>query len=296
MIGYSKLEVKGEWSSNSDQPTEVLVAFGSISLDILNTKGEPIRQWAYSSIFLKNRDVSKSMFCPDLEETESLYIFDEDAVNHLIFLSNKTNRKIFANLLPWFFIIILLISSFTFFSSYFRIVIEKIALSITSAEQESNFGNIMLKEMSEVSYCDINKTNEYIRSLEKDYLSRKSNAIELIFMNFKTKNSILLPGRKLLVPYSILESEDGAFVLAETTQLALEAIKNKKAIRLSRKKNILESMRRDLDISISDPSLTTSKIMRDENPIWNENLTCKVDDVLLPVSYTHLTLPTNREV
>ena len=230
MAGYSKLEVKGEWKSNSDQPTEVLVAFGSISLNILNTNGEPVRQWAYSSIFLKNKEASKSMFCPDLEETESLYIFDQDAVNHLIFLSNKTNRKKFANLLPWFFIIILLISSFTFFSSYFRIVIEKIALSITSAEQESNLGNIMLKEMSEVSYCDINKTNEYLRSLEKNYISITDDSIELIFMNFRTMNSILLPGRKLLVPYSILENEDGAFVLAETIKLGVAATKNKEAI------------------------------------------------------------------
>ena len=230
MAGYSKLEVKGEWKSNSDQPTEVLVAFGSISLNILNTNGEPVRQWAYSSIFLKNKEASKSMFCPDLEETESLYIFDQDAVNHLIFLSNKTNRKKFANLLPWFFIIILLISSFTFFSSYFRIVIEKIALSITSAEQESNLGNIMLKEMSEISYCDINKTNEYLRSLGRNYVSITDDSIELIFMNFRTMNSILLPGRKLLVPYSILENEDGAFVLAETIKLGVAATKNKEAI------------------------------------------------------------------
>ena len=230
MASYSKLEVKGEWRSNSDRPTEVLVAFGSISLNILNTNGEPVRQWAYSSIFLKNKEASKSMFCPDLEETESLYIFDRDAVNHLIFLSNKTNRKKFANLLPWFFIIILLISYFTFFSSYFRIVIEKIALSITSAEQESNLGNIMLKEMSEVSYCDINKTNEYLRSLEKNYLSITGDSIELIFMNFRTMNSILLPGRKLLVPYSILENEDGAFVLAKTIKLGIAATKNKEAI------------------------------------------------------------------
>ena len=230
MASYSKLEVKGEWKSNSDQPTEVLVAFGSISLNILNTNGEPVRQWAYSSIFLKNKEASKSMFCPDLEETESLYIFDQDAVNHLIFLSNKTNRKKFANLLPWFFIIILLIGFSTFFSSYFRIVTEKIALSITSAEQESNLGNIMLKEMSEVSYCDINKTNEYLRSLEKNYVSITDDSIELIFMNFKTKDSILLPGRKLLVPYSILENEDGAFVLAETIKLGIAATKNKEAI------------------------------------------------------------------
>ena len=230
MVGYSKLEVKGEWKSNSDQPTEVLVAFGSISLNILNAEGEPLRQWAYSSIFLKNKEASKSMFCPDLEETESLYIFDQDAVNHLIFLCNKTNRKKFANLLPWLFIIILLIGSSTFFSSYFRIVIEKIALSITSAEQESNLGNIMFNKISGVSYCDINKTNGYIRSLEKDDPSITSNAIELIFMDVKTNNSILLPGRKLLVPYSILESEEGAFVLAETIKLASRATKNKKAI------------------------------------------------------------------
>ena len=208
----------------------MLVAFGSISLNILNTNGEPVRQWAYSSIFLKNKEASKSMFCPDLEETESLYIFDQDAVNHLIFLCNKTNRKKFANLLPWFFIIILLIGFSTFFSSYFRIVTEKTALSITSAEQESNLGNIMLKKMSGVSYCDINKTNEYIRSLEKNYVSITDDSIELIFMNFRTMNSILLPGRKLLVPYRILESEDGAFVLAETLKLGIAATKNKDAI------------------------------------------------------------------
>ena len=230
MASYSKLEVKGEWKSNSDQPTEVLVAFGSISLNILNTNGEPVRQWAYSSIFLKNKEASKSMFCPDLEETESLYIFDQDAVKHLIFLCNKTNRKKFANLLPWFFIIILLIGSSTFFSSYFRIVTENIALSITSAEQESNLGNMMFSEILGVSYCDINKTNEYIHSLEKDYLSITSDYIELIFINFKTNNSILLPGKKLLVPYSILESEDGAFVLAETIKLGIAATKNKEAI------------------------------------------------------------------
>ena len=230
MFRYSKLEVKGEWNSNSDQPTEVLVAFGSISLNILNAKGEPLRQWAYSSIFLKNKEASKSMFCPDLEETESLYIFDQDAVNHLIFLCNKTNRKKFANLLPWLFIIFLLIASSIFFSSYFRIVTEKIALSITSAEQESNLGNMMFGEILGVSYCDINKTNEYIRSLEKDYLSITSDSIELIIMNFKSNNSILLPGRKLLVPDSILEGEDGAFVLAEIIKLGIAATEKKEAI------------------------------------------------------------------
>jgi hypothetical protein len=57
---------------------------------------------------------------------------------------------------------------------------------------------------------------------------------------------------------------------------------------LSRKKNVLESMRRDLDISVSDPALTTSQIMRSEDPIWNENLTCRVDDVLLHGAYEYI--------
>ena len=230
MVGYSKLEVKGEWHSNSDQPSEVLVTFGSISLNIFDTKGEPLRQWAYSSIFLKNKEASKSIFCPDLEETESLYIFDRDAVNHLILLCNKTKRKNFAKFFPWFFIIILFIVYFTFFSGYLRIFTEKIALSITSTEQEINLGNIMFSEISGVSYCDINKTNEYIRSLEKDYLFITSDSIELIFMDFKSNNSILLPGRKLILPYGILESEDGAFVLAETIKFGIVATKNKEAI------------------------------------------------------------------
>ena len=229
MAGYSKLEVKGEWNSKSNQSKEVLVAFGSISLNILDTKGEPLRQWAYSSIFLKNNEASKSIFCPDLEETESLYIFDQDAVNHLILLSNKTKRKKLSKLFPWFFVIILLFISSVFFSSYFRVITEKIALSITSAEQESNLGNIMFSEFSSVPYCNINNTNRYIRSLDKNYLSRMNNTIELIFINLKIKNSILFPGGKLLVPYNILENEDGSFVLIKVIKLAKEALKNKKA-------------------------------------------------------------------
>ena len=231
MVGYSKLEVKGEWKSNSDQPTEVLVAFGSISLNILNTNGEPVRQWAYSSIFLKNKEASKSMFCPDLEETESLYIFDRDAINHLILLCNKTKRKKLAKFFPWVFIIILFIVYTTFFSGYLRIFTEKIALSITSTEQEINLGDIMFSEISGISYCDVKKTNEYIRSLDKNYLTTKSSNIELIIINQKEDRSILLPGGKLLVPYNILEKKNGAFILAETIKFALEAIKNKKVIK-----------------------------------------------------------------
>ena len=171
------------------------------------------------------------MFCPDLEETESLYIFDRDAVNHLILLSNKTKRKKLAKFFPWLFIIILFIVYYTFFSGYLRIFTERIALSITSTEQEINLGDIMFSEISGVSYCDISKTNEYIQRLDKNYLSTKSGDIELIFINQKEDRSILFPGGKLLVPYSILEKKNGAFVLAETIKFALEAIKDKKVIK-----------------------------------------------------------------
>ena len=230
MVRYSKLEVKGEWSSNAIQPEEVLVSFGSISLNILDVNGEPLRQWAYSSIFLKNKETKKSRFCPDMEETESLYIFDSEAVNHLIFLCNKTKQKKFPNLFPWLFIIIILIISSYFFSGYARTIAEKVATSLTSAEQESYLGNIMFGEISGVSYCDINKINDYIHKPDETHLSAIINDIELIFLNYKKDNSILFPGKKLLVPYSIFEKKDGASVLAETIKLASVAIKNNKAI------------------------------------------------------------------
>ena len=89
----------------------------------------------------------------------------------------------------------------------------------------------MLSEISGLSYCDIRKTNEYIQRLDKNYLSTKSGDIELIFINQKGDRSILFPGGKLLVPYSILEKKNGAFVLAETIKFALEAIKDKKVIK-----------------------------------------------------------------
>ena len=131
---------------------------------------------------------------------------------------------------PWLFVIILLFISSVFFSGYFRVITEKIAISITSAEQESNLGNIMFSEISGVTYCDIYKTNRYIRSIDKDYLSEINNAFELIFINLNIENSILFPGGKLLVPYNILESEDGPFILIKIIKLTKEALKNKKAI------------------------------------------------------------------
>ena len=231
MVSYSKLEVNGKWNSHSDKPTEVVITFGSISLNILDKRGEPLRQWAYSSIFLKTREPTKSMFCPDLEETECLYVFDRDAVNQLIFLCNKTKKRRFTKSFLWFFLVIFLIFSSVYFSDYFRKFAEKIAASITSAEQESNLGNTMCSNISDISYCDINKLNDYIRASDKTYRSRTNSNIELIFIYLDEYRSILFPGEKLLVPFSILEEKDGAFKLTEITKLALEAIRSKKVIR-----------------------------------------------------------------
>ena len=230
MVSYSKLEVNGEWNSRSSESTEVLITFGSISLNILDKRGEPLRHWAYSSIFLKTREPTKSMFCPDMEETECLYIFDRDAVKQLIFLCNKTKKRRLTRSFLWFFLIIFMIFSSVYFSDYFRKFTEKIAASITSAEQESNLGNTMLSNVSDISYCDINKLNDYIRASDKNFLSKTDDNIELIFINLEEYRSILFPGGKLLVPFSILKEKDGAFKLTEITKLAMEAIRSKKAI------------------------------------------------------------------
>ena len=165
-----------------------------------------------------------------MEETESLYIFDSEAIDHLIFLCNKTKQKKFPNLFPWLFVIIILFISSYFFSGYTRTIVEKIAYSLTSTEQESYLGNMMFGKVSGISYCDINKINNYIRSIDEIHLLTMSDNIELIFINLKEDSSILFPGKKLLVPYSIFEKTDGPFVLGEIIKLASEAIKNKKAI------------------------------------------------------------------
>ena len=88
----------------------------------------------------------------------------------------------------------------------------------------------MFSNISDISYCDINKLNEYIPASDKRYLSRTNGNIELIFIHLEEYRSILFPGGKLLVPFSILEEKDGAFKLTEITKLAMEAIRNKKAI------------------------------------------------------------------
>ena len=89
----------------------------------------------------------------------------------------------------------------------------------------------MFSEISGVAYCDISKINDYIHSSGKNFRSKTKGNIELIFINLEKHSSILFPGGKLLVPFSILEEKNGAFKLTEITKLAMEAIKSKKAIR-----------------------------------------------------------------
>ena len=290
MVSYSKLEVNGEWNSHSDEPTEVVITFGSISLNILDKRGEPLRQWAYSSIFLKTREPTKSMFCPDMEETECLYIFDCDAVNQLIFLCNKTKKRRLTKSFLWLFLIIFLFFSSIYFSDYFRKFAEKIAASITSAEQEGNLGNTMFSNISDVSYCDINTLNNYIRTSNKTYRSKTNGNIELIFIDLEEYRSILFPGGKLLVPFSILEEKDGAFKLTEITKLAMEAIRSKKAIRnffsQQRNKALLSyifgnftdlnfDMNYGLFINLSDTSRTVDTFFNNKEWLILKNI-CKI--------------------
>ena len=88
----------------------------------------------------------------------------------------------------------------------------------------------MFSNISDISHCDINKLNVYIRASDKSYLSRTNGNIELIFIDLEEYKSILFPGGKLLVPLSILEEKDGALKLTEITKLAVESIRSKKAI------------------------------------------------------------------
>ena len=54
---------------------------------------------------------------------------------------------------------------------------------------------------------------------------------------------------------------------------------------LSRKITILDSLRRELDVSISDCMAKTSKSIKSDAPVWNEELIFQVDDLMLHGAY-----------
>ena len=74
--------------------------------------------------------------------------------------------------------------------------------------------------------------------------------------------------------------------MANTLRVYREAIQTRDI--LSRKISKLQSMRRELDMSLSEASAVTSTSIANENPVWNEILICEVDDVLLHGAYEYI--------
>ena len=226
MKKYSKLEVIGEWSSiDSTNSKQVNISFGSISLNILDTDNDPISQWAYGSVILVEMNIDSAVFSPDEEQTEHLAIFDADAVKYLLSLSKKKVNSPFKRILKSILLICLIIICASFFYKYHRISLEKIALSITSHEQENFIGSLIFTNLKEFSLCNSESSNRFISALIEEKMKADKSILKVRLLSSYRKYSLLLPGGILLIPNNMINEANG---LTNFEMLVLNSLKSQK--------------------------------------------------------------------
>ena len=229
MKKYSKLETIGEWSSIDLETTkQVNISFGSISLNIADATNEPISQWTYASVSLVEMNIESAVFSPDEEETERLKIFDKDAVKYLLSLSEKKIQKpIKRTLRPALLLFLVCIFTLLIFK-YHRPSLEKIALTITSQEQENFIGSLIITNQTAHSFCNSESVNSFLNALITKEMGSNETIIKVSFLSSFSKYSLLLPGGTLLIPENIL-TDDNGLKLFET--LILNSLKSQKELR-----------------------------------------------------------------
>ena len=229
MKKYSKLETTGVWSS-IDMPNskEVNISFASISVNIVDTNNEPISQWAYGSVRLVKMNINSAVFSPDLEETEHLTIFDEDAIKYLLSLSEKKVNSSTKQLLRYVLLVFIVCICALSIYKYHRFCLEKLALTITSKEQESFIGSLVLTNLEGLSLCQKDSSNSFVNNLIAKNIKINDPIIKVKFFTSFRKYSLLLPGGTLLIPKTIINGKNG---LINFEKLILTSLKSQEELR-----------------------------------------------------------------
>ena len=229
MKKYSKLETTGVWSSN-DIPNskEVNISFASISVNIVDSNNEPISQWAYGSVRLVKMNNESAVFSPDLEETEHLTIFDKDAAKYLLSLSEKKVNNSTKRILKYVLLIFIVSIGSLLIYKHHRISLEKLALTITSQEQENFIGSLVITNLKGLSLCDSDSNNSFVNTLIAKNMKINDPIINVKFFSSFRKHSLLLPGGTLLIPKNIINGKNG---LINFERLILNSHKSQEELR-----------------------------------------------------------------
>ena len=229
MKKYSKLETTGVWSSN-DFPNskEVNISFASISVNIVDSNNEPISQWTYGSVRLVKMNNDSAVFSPDLEETEHLTIFDKDAAKYLLSLSEKKANSSTKRILKYVLLIFIVSIGTLLIYKYHRFCLEKLALNITSQEQENFIGSLVIKNLKGLSVCDADSSNSFVNNIIAKDIKINAPIIKVKFFSSSRTYSLLLPGGTLLIPKKIINGKNG---LINFEKLILNSLKSQTELR-----------------------------------------------------------------
>ena len=217
------------WSSiEMPDSKEVNISFASMSVNILDRNNEPITQWAYGSVRLVKMNNDSAVFSPDLEETEHLTIFDKDAAKYLLSLSEKKTNSATKQILKYVLLIFIVSIGSLLIYKHHRISLEKLALTITSQEQENFIGSLVITNLKGLSLCDSDSNNTFVNTLIAKNMKINDPIINVKFFSSFRKHSLLLPGGTLLIPKNIINGKNG---LNNFEKLILNSHKSQEELR-----------------------------------------------------------------
>ena len=221
---FSRLEAKAVWKENvNTPPRSVIISFGKSSIIISNENAFPLDHWSFNTIVMVSKSKENTIFSQGSNRSEKLIIEDIDMINAIILICNLQTqtkwstfrfRKIFKFL---FFCLFLLV--FFYFPNFAR----EIIFEATDPKNEIIFYDNTLTEF--LSTSKICNKNLGIKNFEKKFnqFFITENFIEIIIVKYGGDKPLLLPGGKIIIPFSWLKTEKSNYNFKKMLQVAIYA-------------------------------------------------------------------------
>ena len=220
---YTRLEASGFWRESAKSPQiEVLISFGKTSIILSDYKDNPLTHWSLAAIKLISHNKFDAVFSSDLENGESLKIYDTNMIEAFLLFKKKEKKEVKSSKSIFLAGTISLIILLALFVLFLPSKIKNITGSIISKAHEAQLvAPFLIEHIAENGpLCSSPKTDKILQ-LILDLVQKDISLLSVRVLQSQKMNMLHLPGGSILISDAFLRKANNERSLVELLEREL---------------------------------------------------------------------------